>query len=70
MTHHPTTLEIDLQNKSLTEVQKAVELKYLESALTRADGNKERAASIAGIPVRTLRRKLARYSIHASYTLK
>ncbi|PYG32393.1 helix-turn-helix domain-containing protein [Pelagimonas varians] len=70
MTDHCLTVTINLQKQSLAEVQKSVELKYLELALTETDGNKTHAANIAGITVLTLRRKLERYNVKKVYTLE
>ena len=56
-------------NGPLSSVIKEVERRYLERALTLASGNKIKAAAIAGVSHDTFRKKLARYTIQAVYSL-
>lgn len=53
----------------LVRVLQDVERRYLERALTLSSGNKTKAAKIAGMSHDAFRKKVARYTIQAVYSL-
>lgn len=53
----------------LASVIKEVERRYLERVLTLAGGNNTKAAEIAGMSHETFRKKVARYTVQAVYSL-
>lgn len=59
--------ELDMRGRSLADVIKAVEARYLGHVLTESGGNKAKAADLAGLAPDTFRKKLKLYEIRAVF---
>ncbi|GHE03728.1 Fis family transcriptional regulator [Defluviimonas sp. 20V17] len=61
------TVQVCLEGRPLSDVIKEVEAAYLGHVLTKADGNKTKAAELAGVATDTFRKKLSLYRIRAVF---
>jgi DNA-binding protein Fis len=66
----PDTYCSQFDGRCLPVVIREVERAYLEWALTRARGNKTKAARLAGIKPDTFRAKLRNYTVTLGYRLE
>ncbi|WP_227271216.1 helix-turn-helix domain-containing protein [Roseobacter weihaiensis] len=62
-------MQIDMAGRTLADVIKDVEARYLGHVLTEAGGNKRKAADLAGLAPDTFRKKLSLYSIRAVFSV-
>lgn len=63
-------VQIDLGDRTLSQVLMEVERLYLETVLTKACGNKTLAAKIAGVSLSTFREKLSRFTVKMAISLE
>lgn len=62
-----TVIEIDTDDRPLSDVIREVEAKYLAIIMTKAGGNKAHAAALAGMARDTLYHKLQRITLRTTY---
>lgn len=62
-------ISIEINDRPLSAILMEAEKTYLAYALTRAGGNKAKAARIAGVADDTFRKKVGRYQVKAIYVL-
>jgi len=62
-------LEINFSGKRLSDAIKEVEGLYFSYVMTRAQGNKAKAARLAGMCDDTFRKKIRNYEIKAVYVV-
>jgi len=65
-----TTIEVDLDERPLSDVIREVEARYLSYIMTKTGGNKTHAAKRAGMELKTFRRRLENYTVRKVYSLE
>lgn len=64
------SIEIDFDNRPLSDVIREVEAHYLSYVMAISDGNKTHASKMAGLTLDTFRRKTKRYHQRTVYVVE